>query len=233
MRASSRSPRRAGAGSTSRSRTRSPFRRAGSCGPLAADRARLTLVRVKREFVVLTSLVALLTTCTSTYRATSVAQPSVTPPSQHRLTSAPTDCVATGDPLVQHVPPWGQVLGDSPAWMYVSDAFDVSIGALHVRARHKEHGWQMKALWLLPADAPMTVRVTGVNASTGSTMWFEPAGSQAGVEMSLDPAHPGAVPTGHRWLPFPTAMSFPGSGCYTIQAQAGDDEWSTTIGIGR
>jgi hypothetical protein len=178
------------------------------------------------------AVVGSLAACTPAETATTGDGPSTTR-AGHALTAAPTDCANQADVLVQDTPPWGQLLGDSPAWMYVGDALDASTGALHVRARRLDHGWQMKALWLLPASASTVVTVTGTNASTGGTMWFEPALSRAGEEMTLDPAHPGAVPTGHRWLEFPSAMSFPAAGCYTLNAHGADGEWSTTFGLGR
>jgi len=205
-------------------------------------RCRALVSVMTRRVVVLAAVVLVSTMCTRDGTETSRVSPSAsgsvtnsspTLTSDH-LAAAPTDCADAGVLLLGHVRPWGQVLGSSPAWMYVGRSLDPSIGALHTPARLSEHGWTTKALWILPASASRSVTITGMNASTGDPIWFNPAGSTPGDAMTLDPAKPGAVPsTGDPWLEFPSTLSFPGAGCYTVSAHGAAGEWSTTFGFGR
>lgn len=190
--------------------------------------------------VVIVIVLASLLSCAAGSVPTPSGSPSrsvVTPttggsPTPTRLAGAPSGC-PTGGPLLQNVPPWGDLFGASPAFsaFYARTA---SSDSFHLggNTRWQNGGWAIKVLWVLEPGTNKPVTISGRD-ETGAPIVFDPLNGPPSDTLRLDPSHPGTSSRRAGWTEYPSLLSFPEVGCYVIQASWADGSWQRGFGLGK
>jgi len=151
-----------------------------------------------------------------------------------RLRSAPGGCQGA-DPLVSNVPPWGRLLGGSPAFGAFYARPDLGSGAFLVGSdtSRKRNGWRVKVLWVLEPGTSEPVTLTGEQIPGGGRVLFDPSDGAVSTSMVLDPADPGTPSERKGWTEYPSLLLFPRAGCYRIIATWATGSWTRAFGFGR
>lgn len=150
------------------------------------------------------------------------------------LTAAPSGCPRSGA-LVQHIPPWGAVFGSAPAFGGFYAWSDPSAGSFHVgtNTRRSRNGWVVKVLWVLQPGTTDPVTLSGQELRTGWPITFDLSNGSPSLAMRLDPRNPGTPSHRKGWSEYPSLLSFPDAGCYTINASWTGGSWQRGLGFGK
>jgi hypothetical protein len=148
------------------------------------------------------------------------------------LGAAPRDCRAA--PLVRRrvSAAYAPLLGSEPVWFGPYVAVDQRLAILRIPgdAPRTRDGWRVKFLWIVRANAPGPITVTGADAR-GRRLLFEVEGATPTEAARLDPAAADAVASG--FVEFPSYVYVPGAGCFVLNADWSGGGWRLRFGAGR
>jgi len=127
------------------------------------------------------------------------------------------------------------LFGYAPAFGAFYARPDASTGSFHVdkNTRRKESGWVVKVLWVLEPQTNEPVTLSGREVGTGRPITFDPSNGPASLRMLLDPSAPGIPSRRQGWSEYPSSLSFPEAGCYTVRASWASGSWERTFGFGK
>lgn len=134
--------------------------------------------------------------------------------------------------------PWG--LGEAPVWLdgwgqppkevqdrYPSGSVPAIMGADF--AGPTWQGWSTPARWIMDGRATEPVTIVGTRISDNALVWFSQETGHSTTYLQLDPTQP-VIPVQHgSFREWPTAITFPGTGCYEITATWRGGSWTERV----
>jgi hypothetical protein len=146
-----------------------------------------------------------------------------------KLARPPASCRGSQTTLLASV---GRSIGASP--LYAAD-FGPRRAVLHVaNGPHTTHGWRVKVLFVLEADASDAVTVKGASTGTRKPLWFRVGGRAATRVAVIDPARPPSPPDpSSRWKDYPSYFFLPAAGCFKLEARWVGGSWTRNFAGGR
>jgi hypothetical protein len=197
---------------------------------------------MKRQLVLLSSLLLLLTLVVTAQPGNSQAVVEATPVSAvevaPEMAVAPTNCGILPeplaiDPLITHATGTWPIWVALPNWDGVRDGVLVVPNERNQESHELPGWWSTKVAWFIPLSYTGEVQVQGFNVDDQSPIYFEFNAGPTEVA-TLNPEQPGGfVEALDQWAFFPSYMWFAKAGCYRLEAKWDGGLWQQIIAVGR
>ncbi len=140
----------------------------------------------------------------------------------------PTDCALGPSPTSRYLDSeFGPGVGGPWLWL-IGDGPDMSLTGAH----SYEHGWGVKALWVVGPHYTHPVTLRGGSSNDATPIWFN-FGDGPTPSPLLDPLHPGTITASdHGWAAFPSTVFIPKAGCYYLEASWPGGSWRMPFAAG-